>query len=497
MTLTGSARILVVDDEPDVGALIVQVLERAGYRARAAGNGAEALDCLARASYDLVITDLRMPIMSGVELVEHIGDLYPDVGSMVLTAHATLESAIQVLKMGAQDYVVKPFDVQELTQKVARCLAEREERLAARHAPPAQLLSLHRTIARAPDPESACRDIFSMIERWFVVDSALLTLATPYAVEDTCSRLAKEMKDLPTQVVTLSPVELEATGAAVFSGDEPWVLHELPPEQPSLPGRYAVTVLLESGGHRLGTLRLARAAAGGAYTPSDAQALYILGAQFALTLRQAHTRRELRAAVENLSEMNMGAAQALVDALGTYDDDTRAHSRRVSEYARRLAARAGLEATEVESIAIAGLLHDIGKLGVSGRTLRKNGRLTETERRRVLLHPVQGAQILMGMESLREIVPLVRHHHERWDGTGYPDALGGNGIPVGARILAIVDAYDSMTSDRPYRSTLDSHEARRRLKRGAGSQWDARLVDLWLECLEEMELAAVATAREG
>jgi putative nucleotidyltransferase with HDIG domain len=181
-----------------------------------------------------------------------------------------------------------------------------------------------------------------------------------------------------------------------------------------------------------------------------------------------------------------------VQALGTYDDCTREHSLRVAEFARQLATCLGLHDAEVKTIAIAGLLHDIGKLGVAGRTLRKNGRLTETERERVLLHPVQGAQILSGMESLREVVPLVRHHHERIDGGGYPDGLCGEQIPLGARVLAVVDAYDSMTSDRPYRSTLEHREAVRRLSRGAGVQWDAELVALWLECLADRREPAPA-----
>jgi putative two-component system response regulator len=109
-----------------------------------------------------------------------------------------------------------------------------------------------------------------------------------------------------------------------------------------------------------------------------------------------------------------------------------------------------------------------------------------------VLHPVQGAQILSGMDSLRNIVPLVRHHHERMDGEGYPDGLVGEEIPLGARLLAVVDAYDSMTSDRPYRSTLEQREAVRRLSRGAGVQWDSRLVALWLECLADLRELAPA-----
>jgi putative nucleotidyltransferase with HDIG domain len=498
MTASGPARILVVDDEAVVGELLVQVLQRAGHEAVSAVNGLQALDLLAAQQPDLMVTDLRMPGMGGMELVEHSRALHPDLDIMVLTAHATLESAIQALKLGAQDYIIKPFDVRDLTDKVNRCLTERFERLAARHAPPGPLVALHKTLARSADPLSACRDIIQLISEWFVVDDLSLQFSAPWSQSEACIGLGGKTGGLPVTIVPCAAGEIEDLLASIAGGGDPWRMQDLAPASRDETRRHALTVLVESGGNQLGVLRLVRNAAGGPYTESEAQSLYIFGAQLALAVLQARTRSELLSAFSDLSEVNTAAARTLVEALGTYDECTRSHSQRVADYARQLALRVGLGQEQVETIAIAGLLHDIGKLGVGGRTLRKSGRLTETERERVLLHPVQGAQILSGMESLSEVVPLVRHHHERFDGTGYPDGVVGEQIPLGARILAVVDAYDSMTSDRPYRSTLDQREALRRLSRGAGLQWDPGLVELWLDGLTGVHCRVITAAgREG
>ncbi|MHB1318528.1 MAG: HD domain-containing phosphohydrolase [Anaerolineae bacterium] len=494
MTISGPAQILVVEDELVVGELIVQVLERAGYRAVLVSQGYDALERLAANRYDLMITDLRMPGMGGVELVERTRDLFPDVDIMVLTAHATLESAIQILKMGAYDYILKPFDIPDLTNKVDQCLARRFERLAARLAPPQALVALHRAIARAPDSDTACQEIVRLICEWFVVDELLLTFRAIWPSQVPCVSLLPTLVDIPIRIIEPAAGERDALAPVTWVRRDPWLLEGLAPTSPGGSPRHGLTIVLESAGDQLGSLQLIRHAEGGRYTESEAQSLYIYGAQLAQALLQTRAHLELLTAFSDLSEITTSAARTLVDALGAYDDSTREHSLRVADFARRLAERLGLSAQDVKTIGVAGLLHDIGKLGVAGKTLRKNGRLSEDERESVLLHPVQGAQILSGMQSLRQVVPLVRHHHERIDGGGYPDGLAGEQIPLGARLLAVVDAYDSMTSDRPYRSTLEHDEAVRRLSRGAGVQWDAELVALWLECLADEREPALAMA---
>src|ERR1700741_368993 len=141
----------------------------------------------------------------------------------------------------------------------------------------------------------------------------------------------------------------------------------------------------------------------------------------------------------------------LANALEAKDEYTRGHSERVAELAQRLARAAGLGSPEAKTIAEAGLLHDLGKIGVPEHILRKQGPLTDEEWTVMRRHPLTGAQIVAPLEFFADAALIVRHHHERHDGSGYPDGLKGDDIPVGARIVAIADVYDALTSERPYR----------------------------------------------
>ncbi|MGC8960770.1 MAG: HD-GYP domain-containing protein, partial [Chloroflexia bacterium] len=143
---------------------------------------------------------------------------------------------------------------------------------------------------------------------------------------------------------------------------------------------------------------------------------------------------------------------------------------------------------------LAGLLHDIGKIGIRDAILYKPGPLDEEEYRRVQEHPVLAAQILSPIPGLRKVVPIVLHHHERYDGSGYPDRLAGEAIPVGARILAVVDAFEAMTSVRAYRPAFTPKEALEKLVRGRGSQFDPALVDLWTRLVQAGRLTLPESA---
>lgn len=189
-------------------------------------------------------------------------------------------------------------------------------------------------------------------------------------------------------------------------------------------------------------------------------------------------------ALARLEEFYQEAIRALVAAVEARDPYTRGHSVRVSRYAVMIGEGLGLTPEQLATLRYAGLLHDIGKLAVEDRVLRKAGPLTPEERQAIKQHPVVGAAILGSASSFAALVPAVRHHHERFDGTGYPDGLAGEQIPLEARILAVADAFDAMTSDRPYRPAFAWDVACERLIQGRGTQFDPRAVDTFLECIE-------------
>jgi putative two-component system response regulator len=175
-------------------------------------------------------------------------------------------------------------------------------------------------------------------------------------------------------------------------------------------------------------------------------------------------------------------------AVEAKDAYTEGHLRRLSSYSEQLALAAELPAAQVKAIRLGGLLHDIGKISVDGAILGKPGKLTPEEYEQIKRHPEEGARIVAPMRFAGEVGPIILHHHERWDGRGYPKGLCGEGIPIGARIVAIVDAYDAMMTDRPYRLSLGLGETMRRLKEGRGREWEPALLDLFISMIEEGRL---------
>ena len=202
-----------------------------------------------------------------------------------------------------------------------------------------------------------------------------------------------------------------------------------------------------------------------------------LNAAYQQSLRYAQDVRDL---YQRLQRSICQSLLGLANALEAKDPYTRGHSERVGAWSRRLAGVLGLPSAEVEAIGQAGLLHDIGKIGVPETVLRKPGALGADEWALMRAHPMIGAQIVAPFEFFGTGALAIRHHHERWDGSGYPDGLAGAAIPPGARIIAVVDVYDALTSARPYRGALAHEAALARLAAEAGRTLDEDAVAAFL-----------------
>jgi len=209
----------------------------------------------------------------------------------------------------------------------------------------------------------------------------------------------------------------------------------------------------------------------------------------------------------DLKDLFVGSLKALTSSIDAKDQYTRGHSERVALISRWLAERLAevepLEEEQIHKIYLAGLLHDIGKIGIDESVLRKNGKLTPEERTCIQRHPVIGAGILRGIKQMREIVPGVLHHHEREDGRGYPDGLTGDEISLTGKIVGLADSFDAMTSRRVYRDALSVEHALSEIRKGLGTQFDTRIGQLFLdsdiarlwEMIQEGDLAGYDTAR--
>ncbi len=185
----------------------------------------------------------------------------------------------------------------------------------------------------------------------------------------------------------------------------------------------------------------------------------------------------------------------LAQVVEAKDAYTEGHLRRLRSYGQRVAEACHLDELEVSAVEYGGILHDIGKIGISEAVLLKPGPLTDEEMNEMKRHPEIGARIIEPMRFAKDVAPIIRGHHERWDGTGYPDGLCGEDIPIGARIISIADAYDAMTTDRPYRAALSDAEAMARLRAARGTQLDPHLLDVFLSLLDTGKLQHIEKAR--
>ncbi|WP_031549484.1 HD domain-containing phosphohydrolase [Oribacterium sp. FC2011] len=214
-----------------------------------------------------------------------------------------------------------------------------------------------------------------------------------------------------------------------------------------------------------------------------------------LTLRVRHLldlirlQRDLHAEVEKktreIEGLSIHIVQTLAEAIDAKDTYTKGHSSRVAEYSREIARRAGCTTEKQEEIYMMGLLHDVGKIGVPNAVINKPGRLTDEEFEIIKTHPGRGAKILQNIEEMPKLAIGARCHHERYDGRGYPDGISGEDIPEEARIIAVADAYDAMTSNRSYRGVLPQDVVRSEVEKGSGTQFDPKFAAIMLEIIKE------------
>jgi len=201
---------------------------------------------------------------------------------------------------------------------------------------------------------------------------------------------------------------------------------------------------------------------------------------------------KLEEKVSELEAMFVRVVQVLVNLLDAKSPWTMGHSERVAEHARDIAREMGLDENRVSKVYLGALLHDIGKIGTYDTLLNKLSALTEAEYQIVKGHPGRGADALEAIDQLKEVIPMIRYHHEKYDGTGYPDHLKHDEIPLAARIISVADTYDSITVTRPYRVALDTGNAIAELRRSAGSQLDPAVVQVFIKFLENSESTDLA-----
>ena len=329
------ASILVVEDEPSVREILCWRLNEERYSCETAASAVLALELFdAGKRFDLVVSDIRMPGLSGIDLLKRVREIDPDMAVIMVTAVSDMSIAIETLKMGAYDYITKPFNLDEVCIAVERALEKRSLILKNRE--------------------------YQMF------------------LEDKVEEQTREIKNL-----------------------------------------------------------------------------------------------------------YLDAVKSLVSALEAKDKYTEGHSRRVTQYAVEVAKRMQFPREKIHKIYLAGLLHDIGKIGIRESILNKPTTLDAEEYSHIYDHPAISAKILSPILRDKDILGYVKHHHEFWDGSGRPDGLKGESIPDGARVLAVADMFDAITSDRPYRTARTVSYAVAEARRCAGTQFDPKVVEAFLVFVQE------------
>lgn len=248
------------------------------------------------------------------------------------------------------------------------------------------------------------------------------------------------------------------------------------------PLKDALSVPLRTDNRTLGVLNVNNSPKGRTFSQSDLNLLYAFASQAALAVKMLQAREIMEAAY-------LSVIEALAEAIDAKDPYTAGHSRRVSDYATTLARLMGVPNEETKKIGLAALLHDIGKIGISEDILRKPATLDINEEGLIKAHPVISAKILEPVSTLRDILPIIRHHHEHYDGSGYPAGLRGDEIPAGSRLLAIVDAFDAMASGRAYRRVMSLDEIITELHYHQSSQFDPHILNVFVEAIKSGEIS--------
>jgi putative nucleotidyltransferase with HDIG domain len=334
-------KMLIVDDEATIREVLSRTFSDKGYDCTTAESFDEAVALQQEVDFEVAMLDIMMPGKSGVDLLKSLKQSDPDIAVVVFTAVADTQTAIGAMRLGAYDYVTKPFNLVEVVMGVERALEKRN----------------------------------------------LLIVNRDY--QESLESKVKEQTD-----------EIELTF--------------------------------------------------------------------------------------------FGAISALAEALEAKDSYTNGHSKRVTEISEVIAREIGLKKRDIEKIRLAGMLHDIGKIGVPEAILNKNGKLTDEEFDVVKTHTVCGIRILEGFIRDEEVTSMIRHHHERFSGGGYPDGISGDEISIGARIMAVADAYDAMTSDRPYRKAMTPEKALEQLSANSGTQFDPEIVEAFMKVEEEVPFCSLS-----
>ena len=494
MMQNGKVRVLVVDDDAGVRSLLAQVLtDIASYHVDIAADGMEGLEKIRSSRYDLILTDLSMPRMSGMDFLQRSKEIDASVPVIVLTGLSSMEIAISAMRKGASDFLTKPFTLDRLIQTTERVLGEwklyggliskqdsneslkilnaelfkRLQEIGTLHSISLEVDGCHNNREIYTRAANMAAKLLAVQEVFFgIMDGKRLDIRSSVGVGAAALKISDQLFN------------------AVISGRKHYLadIGEPHPYTGAALTSEFLAIPCFAGNDVFGILNLSGKVDGSSFTEEE---IFI-----AINLtRKISSKIENNALYEVLFKNVVATMKSIIAMVGARDHYTKEHSDRVTEYSVLTAEAMGISAEEIDTLRFGGYLHDIGKVGVRDTVLLKPCTLLDKEMDEIRLHPVIGDEIVKPIVFFEKERSIIRHHHECFNGSGYPDGIGGGDIPMIVRILTVADAYDAITSHRPYRSGRSMPEATEELSRCAGEQFDPEVVKTFTKILREKEIS--------
>jgi putative nucleotidyltransferase with HDIG domain len=472
-------RLLVVDDEPFIRQILADFLTIEGFDVRVAADGLDAQRQLAQAAFDLVLTDLKMPNVTGIELLRSVTSAYPATLTIIMTGFGTVETAIDAMKEGAYDYVLKPFKTDEIMSVVRRAL--QQKRLKAENLRLREAVSLYK-VSEAISHSLSLEDVVNTVVQ-ATLEDAHADLVMVW-LDDGKGAFFERARHGGTALRGELWLVAEEVSKHLDSGRALLLATPIAFDLFSGSAREQISSLalcpLWTRERLFGWVAAVNLSASKEFDEGQRKLLQMVTSRAAAAIDNAKLYSDLQSTFYQTIE-------SLARTLDKMDHYTAGHSERVARYAVRLARALGLNEALIEVTRQAALMHDIGKIGCI-INLNKPTQLSQQEYDVFKQHPANGKDILEPIQFLEPVVPGVYCHHERWDGNGYPQGLKGKNIPLVARIISVADAYDAMTSDRAYRRALPHEVTVDEICRCSGTQFDPDVagtftneIETWLE----------------
>lgn len=486
-------KILLVEDEKILREMLEESLLGKGYAVQAALDVESALNYLNSNNYDVIVTDIKLPKTTGLEFLNKLQEVSPETPVIIMTGYPSMGIAMEALKDGASDFLPKPFKIEVLDSSIKKAL--KVSKVQKDNVIDAEVKSISTSsFGTHKRLENKIKEL-SLIG---TVNDALNSIRNKDTLFDTLMELSFVITDFDNAfimvvdrsenrlIVRNDTFEKPLTGTEFSLGVEPFLsvlkdkqffyedvtsgpLTALTGSENPTEGVPVFMAPISLGENALIILGVSGATSGQVIEEEELSAMRNLAMKASLKL-------ENLSLVESTFSNILSTIETLVETIGLRDNYTRDHSHRVTEYALKIGAAYGATQNILHSISFAGPLHDIGMIGLKDDILLKEGKYSKDEWEFMQAHVVHGEEILRPLNLHEDEKAIILHHHEWWDGSGYPNCLKGEGIPLVARIFSIADAYDAMTTERPYKDALTHEEAIKEIENFSGSQFDPEVV---------------------